>query len=108
MDSQNALSGFLGKLLVLAAVILPVGAVALTAFLGTAGDLSPSNFTLEKFATVLGDPLNGRALFNSLWLAAGAATACVALGFLLAWLQVKSKVPGRKVSSMVNPREARP
>lgn len=82
-------------LLVLVAVLLPIGAVALTACLRFAGDLSPSNFTLAKFGDVLGTPANAKALWNSLWLAAAAATIAVGLGFLLAWLQVKTKRRGR-------------
>ncbi|MDF1700345.1 MAG: iron ABC transporter permease [Planctomycetota bacterium] len=82
-------------LLVLLAVFLPLGAIALTACLRVAGDLSPSNFTLSKFADVLGASENGRALWTSLWLAAAAATIAVALGFLIAWLQVKTRRRGR-------------
>ena len=77
------------------AVVLPIGAIALTACLRFAGDLSLSNLTLEKFPEVLGAAANARALWNSLWLAAAAATACVALGFLIAWLQVKTRLRGR-------------
>ncbi|MDA1195361.1 MAG: iron ABC transporter permease [Planctomycetota bacterium] len=84
-------------LVVMAAVVLPVGALALTSFLRVAGDLRPSNFTLEKFGEVLGEARNTRALFTSLGLAAGAATICAGLGFLLAWLQVKTKLRGRHV-----------
>lgn len=84
-------------MLVLVAVVLPIGAVALTACLRFAGDLSLSNLTLEKFGEVLGTAANAKALWNSLWLAGLAATICVALGFLIAWLQVKTRLRGRNL-----------
>jgi len=75
-------------------ILLPALAVALTSFLRVSGDLRPANFTLENFA-VLREAANGRALLHSLGLAAGAATVAVALGGLLAWIQVKTRGRGR-------------
>ncbi len=76
-------------------VLLPIGALALTSCLRVAGDLSWSNVTLSKYGEVLGEIDNGRALLTSFGLAAGAATIAVVLGFLIAWLQVKTKRRGR-------------
>ncbi len=83
---------------VLIGILIPAAAVAVTGFLRVAGDLSPSNFTLENFA-VLGEPENSEAILTSLGLAALAATAAVALGGLIAWLQVKTRTKGRHLLS---------
>jgi iron(III) transport system permease protein len=79
---------------VLFAILLPALAVALTAFMRVAGDLSADNFTLDNLRTLL-RPDSARAITTSLGLAVGAATAAVVLGGLVAFLQVKSGHPGR-------------
>ncbi len=83
---------------VVVGVLLPAVAVAITAFLRVAGDLRPANFTLENFS-VLGERENRSAILTSLGLAAIAATAAVALGGVIAWLQVKTRTRGRGLLS---------
>ncbi len=85
-------------LFVAVGILIPAAAVALSAFLRVAGDLSPGNFTLQNF-DVLREPENTRAIFTSLGLAALAATAAVALGGLIAWLQIKTRRRGRHLLS---------
>ena len=84
----------LALLFVVIGVLVPAAAVAVTSFLRVAGDLSPTNFTLENFA-VLGRGENTRAVLTSLGLAAAAATGAVVLGGVIAGLQVKTRLPGR-------------
>jgi iron(III) transport system permease protein len=88
--------GLLVGLLALVAVVLPALAVAVTAFLRVAGDLRPSNFTLENLRT-LAEPVTVRALLTSLGLAAAAATVAVLLGGLVAFFEVKTRLPGRRL-----------
>ena len=78
------------------AIFLPCAAVAVTAFMRVAGDLSLSNFTLDNLK-VLQRSDNLRALWTSLGLAAGAATIAVAFGGLVAWLQIKTRLRGRSL-----------
>jgi iron(III) transport system permease protein len=85
-------------LFVLVAVFVPALAVAVTAFLRVAGDLSIDNFTLANF-DVLSRSESGGAILASLWLAVGAATAAVALGGFVAFLQVKTRRRGRHLLS---------
>jgi iron(III) transport system permease protein len=81
-------------LFVLSAVFLPCAAVAATAFMRVAGDLSPSNFTTDNLRVLL-RPDNLDAFWTSLGLGAAAATIAVLFGGLIAWLQGKTKVRGR-------------
>lgn len=74
----------------LVAVFLPAFAVAGTAFLRFAGDFSLANLTLDNFR-LLATSDAGAALGTSLLLALGAATACVVLGGLVAWLAIKTR-----------------
>lgn len=85
----------LGLAFVLTAVLLPALAVAVTAFLRVAGDYTPGNFTLENFS-LLGRSESGDAILTSLWLAAGAATAAVVLGGVVAFVVVKTRQRGRR------------
>jgi iron(III) transport system permease protein len=66
--------------------------------LRVAGDLRPANFTLKNFS-VLAERENSNAILTSLGLAAIAATAAVALGGVIAWLQVKTRTKGRGLLS---------
>lgn len=86
--------GALG-LFALVTVVLPLGAILLTAITRAYGlPPVPENFTLRHFATAfLGIPKAQRALLNSLGLSAGAATAIVVmalgLGYLIGRLRVR-------------------
>jgi len=86
-------AGALGLLLV-AAVVLPLGAILLTSLVRAYGlPPSPGNLTLAHYAEALtGVPKVQRALLNSLGLAAGAATLIVALSVGLGYLLTRTRV----------------
>lgn len=81
------------------AVVLPLATIAVTSLMGNFGrGLGPENWTLANYSAVLlerSDTLP--AILRSLALAAGAATAATALGALLAWLNQRTRTPGRAV-----------
>jgi iron(III) transport system permease protein len=52
-------------------------------------------FTLEAYRYVLNYPMALQAFKNSFYLAAGAATVVMLLTSVVAWITVKSKIPGR-------------
>ncbi len=51
--------------------------------------------TLSNYAFILSDDLTRTAVFNSIVLGVGAATAVVALTAVIAWVTVRTRVPGR-------------
>ena len=53
--------------------------------------------TLDAYRYVLNYPMALRAFANSLYLAAGSATAVMLLTSVVAWITVKSRIPGRAV-----------
>src|SRR5262249_18054397 len=75
---------------------LPLAAVMLTALTRAYGrPLGLDNLGLENFRLVLFQlPAVWRAWWNSLVLAASAATVCVALGLTVAYLQHRARVRG--------------
>ncbi|HEY4135870.1 MAG TPA: iron ABC transporter permease [Alphaproteobacteria bacterium] len=84
-------------LITVLAVVLPVGAVILTAFSKTlSGGLTWSNMGLRHFETVFSNRTGALdALFNSLWLAGAAAIAAGILGSLAAFVSVRAQIRGR-------------
>jgi len=83
----------------LLAVVVPVGAVLLTALSRTiSGGLAPDNFGLQNFRAVLGNDDGALdALFTSLWLAAATAVGTAVLGVLAAYISVRTRLRGRSV-----------
>lgn len=80
-------------------IIAPLCALVLTSFLRAWGvPLTWNNFTIRNYTYVLFDySLTKSAILNSLALAFVTATATVVLGSLLAYISVKTLVPGRKL-----------
>lgn len=72
-------------------VLLPWGALALSALAPVAGQYSPSLWTFKNLGYVLGLADFREALFNSLLLSVGVATAVVVGGFLLAYQAVRRR-----------------
>jgi iron(III) transport system permease protein len=56
---------------------------------------SLSELTLSNYAFILTDDLTRTAVFNSLLLGVGAATIVVALTAVIAWVTVRTRLPGR-------------
>ncbi|MFN4282134.1 MAG: ABC transporter permease [Alphaproteobacteria bacterium] len=81
------------------AVIVPVGAVTLTAFSQTlSGGLTWSNMGLRHFDAVFANQSGALdALWNSLWLAAVAALGAGLLGGLAAYVTVRTQMRGRSL-----------
>ena len=101
----------LGKMRVPAVVIvslflfivffLPIGGIAISSLSRVQGDLSLSNFTIDPWVRTLFETHEtGRAFFNSLMLATGAASIAAVLGLFLSYLQVKTRLPGRGALEM--------
>ncbi|WP_142847537.1 iron ABC transporter permease [Telmatospirillum sp. J64-1] len=88
----------------LVAVVIPVGAVILSALSRTlSGGLSPDNLGLENFAAIFanrGGALD--ALRTSLSLAVGAALCAGLLGTLTAFITVRSTLPGRRMMDFLS------
>lgn len=78
-------------------VLVPVGTIALTSCASAFGRFDA--FTLEHWTAVITESRSQGALLRSGWLAAGAATAAVAVGALLA--TVAARTPSRPVSVLV-------
>jgi iron(III) transport system permease protein len=79
------------------AVVIPVGAVILTAFSKTlSGGLTWDNMGLRHFEAVFANRSGALdALWNSLWLAGAAAIGAGVLGSLAAYVTVRAQVRGR-------------
>jgi iron(III) transport system permease protein len=56
---------------------------------------SLNELTLSNYAFILNDELTRTAVFNSLLLGVGAATIVVALTAVIAWVTVRTRLPGR-------------
>ncbi len=78
------------------AVLLPIGTIALTSVAPAFGHFD--GFTLDHWVAVISEPRTRTALLRSAFLAAGAATAAVAIGSLLA--TVAHRTPSRAVSML--------
>ncbi|WP_208448877.1 ABC transporter permease [Burkholderia gladioli] len=76
--------------------VAPIAAIIATAFLRTlSGGLHAANLTLAHFGAITSAGDGAGALGTSLALAAGTALLTGALGFLCAWVVVKTRTPGR-------------
>jgi iron(III) transport system permease protein len=58
---------------------------------------SLSELTLANYAFIVNDDLTRTAVFNSILLGLGAATIVVALTAIIAWVTVRTRLPGRGV-----------
>ncbi|HEX6104876.1 MAG TPA: iron ABC transporter permease [Gemmatimonadales bacterium] len=56
----------------------------------------PPDYTVRNYLTLIQDPVRARPLVNSLWLAAVATAAAVALGLAGAILSVRRRAPGAR------------
>ncbi len=84
---------------VLVSVALPVAVVVVGSFAKLFGFFSiPDPWTLDHWATVLGDQRFARALTNSVIAGIGVGVVSVSLFFWLAWLLVRGKVKGRALA----------
>lgn len=76
--------------------VAPLGAIVATSFTRTlSGGLSANNLTLAHFTAIASGGDGASALLTSLGLAAATAVLTGALGFLAAWVVVKTRTPGR-------------
>ena len=84
--------------IILVAVILPYGVFVVAAFSKQwlAGP-SLDNLTLNNFSFVLQDNRSSRAILNSFSLAFGTATLTVLLGLLIAFMDLRTKIRGRRL-----------
>jgi iron(III) transport system permease protein len=82
--------------LVAFALVLPLGVLLVTSLLGSFGrGLNVENLSLTNYAGVLGDTRTLGAMWNSLWLAAVAATICVLVGTIATYVRSRTRLPGR-------------
>lgn len=97
--------GALGQALCLGLFLLVIGAALLphigVIFLATASDwyntILPSSFTLANFDIALGNNLTVPSILNSLKFAGIATLMNVALGIGIAWVVVRTTLPGRQI-----------
>lgn len=77
--------------------IIPIVSMFLTALFRYWGaPFSVAHLTLENFAYVLRLETGRRAIFNSLLLAASAASATMLIGVVVSYLNVKARLPGSR------------
>ncbi|HUK41375.1 MAG TPA: iron ABC transporter permease, partial [Candidatus Acidoferrales bacterium] len=77
--------------------IIPIFSMVLTALLLYWGaPLATAKFTLQNFAYILNLEAGRRAIMNSLFLAAVAATVSMFIGVLISYLHVKAKLRGSR------------
>ncbi len=86
----------------LLAVALPIGQIFATSFFKVFGLLDWNLFTFDNYRQVLTDPLLGRALRNTLFLAVIGATCTVFLGGLTAYVIVRTRFPARRVLEVIS------
>ncbi|WP_314187485.1 iron ABC transporter permease [Paracoccus yeei] len=77
-------------------ILAPVGLILWQSFLTDAFFNARSSLTTDTYAFVLGDPGFWAALRNTVTLALGMVVIAVPLGSLLAFLMVRTDMPGRK------------
>src|SRR5262245_1843350 len=80
-----------------ALVLLPVGVIVYQSFLDEPFFAAAARLSLASYQFVLGDPDFKRAFLTSLTLAAGMTAIAVPLGGLLAFLVVRTDLPGKGV-----------
>ena len=91
-------------LLLLALIVLPVGVLVLGSFLSApprALHIDWSGLTLHNYAAVLHAEGFGAVLATTLGAALAGTAGATAIGVTLAWLAVRSDVPGRRVLDAV-------
>lgn len=79
-------------------LLFPLLALLGTSFSGHMVALTPDawkNFTLNEYRFVLSYPIITRAFRNSIILAAGSATIVMLLTSVIAWITVRTQMPGR-------------
>lgn len=86
---------FVGVLLL--AVLPHVGVVLVACSRDWYATVLPERFTLENFSLALGHDLTVPSIANSLHYAALATELDLALGVAIAWVVVRSRLPGRKI-----------
>ncbi|MCO5090371.1 iron ABC transporter permease [Bosea sp. (in: a-proteobacteria)] len=87
-----------GAVYCLLALIVPYGAMLAVSLMKSVGEgFSAGNWTLQNYAVVFANPAVRSAARLSVTLAAVSATAVVVMGFLVAYLLVRSRAPGRAV-----------
>lgn len=78
--------------------IVPILSMFLTALLRYWGaPLVPTSFTFEHFAYILNLEAASRAIFNSFFLAALAATVTMFVGTIISYMHVKAKIRGSRM-----------
>ena len=88
---------FLIAVLVFFISIIPIFSMVLTALLQYWGaPLSAAKFTLQNFVYILNLEAGRRAILNSLFLAASAATVSMFVGVLVSYMHVKAKLKGSR------------
>jgi len=80
-----------------ALVLLPVGLVVYQSFLDEPFFVPAARLTLSSYRFVLGDPDFARAFLTTLALAAGMTAIAVPLGGVLAFLVVRTDLPGKRL-----------
>lgn len=86
----------LGLIYVLAALVVPYGGMFVVSLMKTVGHgFEAGNWSLDNYRAVFADPAVRAAAKLSIGLAAGAATTVVALGFLVAYVVSRTKLPMR-------------
>ncbi|MES3038616.1 MAG: iron ABC transporter permease [Bdellovibrionota bacterium] len=75
--------------------VLPISGILISSLSKVQGDVGLSNFGFGNWYRVLFEvDETGRALFNSFILSAGAATLAVIVGYLVSYVQTKTRLPG--------------
>lgn len=79
------------------AIVLPFGSLIAVSFSKSWGLSFWQNLTFDNYRFILFEyDVTRRAIINSLALATIAATACVVIGAIISWIDLRTKMPGRK------------
>ena len=78
------------------AVFLPIGLLCWQSFLDAPFFQPVKNYGLDAYRFVVDDPDFKRAFLNSFWISCGMGLISVPLGGLLAFLMVRTDLPGRR------------
>ena len=88
--------------LVTLALGIPLLILLVTSLMTTFGrGFSADNLSLINYEMVFGDRRTLSAIWTSLWLAALAATICVAIGTVASYMRARTKLPGRRIIPFV-------
>ena len=89
-------------LVFVAAILLPYGALLAVSLSKSWGLAFWQNLTLANYRFVLFEyEPTGRAILNSLGLAAVAASLCACIGALIAWIDLRTRLAGRRMLDYV-------